>query len=132
MFLITDVSNTHLDITFAVLLAYIMTYLHVFFFVPPRAPWRAFRNHVMKSTASPAEHRTEQKRQIVGDLAAQLQDIYWRKTKWYWFAMQVYETKQMSLEFWMIKLSTTVLAKKSIVINTGRRSTYRISPICSI
>lgn len=34
------------------------SYLHVFFFVPPRAPCRAFKNHVMKSTASPAEQKT--------------------------------------------------------------------------
>lgn len=30
---------------------------HGFFFVPPRAPCRAFRNHVMKSTASPANKK---------------------------------------------------------------------------
>lgn len=31
---------------------------HGFFLVPPRAPCRAFKNHVIKSTASPAEQKT--------------------------------------------------------------------------
>lgn len=41
-----------------ILSSYFMTYLQGFFFVPPRAPCRAFKNQVMKSTASPAGHKT--------------------------------------------------------------------------
>lgn len=36
----------------------IKIYSQDFFFVPPRAPCRAFKNHIMKSTASPVQHKT--------------------------------------------------------------------------
>lgn len=56
-----------------------MTYSHGFFFVPPRAPCRAFKNHVIKSTASPAEQKTiDQHHKLVsmGEHAVGTQDIY--------------------------------------------------------
>lgn len=93
-----------------------MIYLHVFFFVPPRAPWRAFRNHVIKSTASPTKQKTINRNRKIdcrgagGTAAGLFTEERPNDTD-----LQCKSMKQnTSFKFWMIKSSTTVLAKKSM------------------